>query len=330
MSELKDALTIVIFRGPTTKPLRIGLSRTAARRAAVVGIVLILAQLIFLTQYVMRTGEVWELRGFREEVITAREQTTAFSSALEDLKRRFLAMKEVNQRLRVMLGVEALKPEDYFNGQGGEETPLPEGESKTAPGQVPVGQSQPVDESKLESNLPEGKASGEKTLADRVQQEIAWLQHEVTYQERTMEELSEAATVRSQRWASTPSIWPVKGWVTSGFGPRISPFTGQLAMHDGLDIGAAPNTQIQAPAAGRVIAAGFDAGMGNVVTIDHGNGIQSQFGHLAKSLVKEGQRVKRGDVIALLGSTGRSTGPHLHYMLKVNNRTVNPQLYILN
>ena len=326
MSEPKDALTIVIFRGPTTKPLRIGLSRTAARRAAIAGVFLVLAQLIFLTQYVMRTGEVWELRGFRQEVITAREQTTAFSTALEDLKRRFLAMKEVNQRLRVMLGVEALKPEDYFNGQGGEETPLPEGESKAAVGQVPAAVSPPAQE----SNLPEGKGGGEKTLADRVQQEISWLQHEVTYQERTMEELSAAANVRTQRWASTPSIWPVKGWVTSGFGPRISPFTGQLAMHDGLDIGAAPNTQIQAPAAGRVIAAGFDAGMGNVVTIDHGNGVQSQFGHLAKALVKEGQKVKRGDVIALLGSTGRSTGPHLHYMLKVNNRTVNPQLYILN
>ncbi|MGH7166550.1 MAG: hypothetical protein ACREIS_13620, partial [Nitrospiraceae bacterium] len=110
MSESKEALTIVIFRGPTTRPLRIGLSRTAARRAMILGVFLVLAELILLGQYVMRTGEVWELRGFRQEVITAREQTTAFSASLEDLKRRFLAMKEVNQRLRVMLGVEALKP----------------------------------------------------------------------------------------------------------------------------------------------------------------------------------------------------------------------------
>ncbi len=326
MSESKDALTIVIFRGPTTRPLRIGLSRTAARRAMILGVFLILAELILLGQYVMRTGEVWELRGFRQEVITAREQTTAFSASLEDLKRRFLAIKEVNQRLRVMLGVEALKPEDYFNGQGGEETPLPEGSSQPAAGSGQVEKSPPAPE----GNLPEGKRSSENSLAERVKQEISWLQHEVTYQERTSEELLEAANVRSQRWASTPSIWPVKGWVTSGFGPRISPFTGQLAMHDGLDIGTAPNMQIQAPAAGRVISAGFDAGMGNVVTIDHGNGIQSQYGHLAKALVKEGQKVKRGDVIGLVGSSGRSTGPHLHYMLKVNNRTVNPSLYILN
>jgi len=326
MSESKDALTIVIFRGPTTRPLRIGLSRTAARRATIAGIFLILAELILLGQYVMRTGEVWELRGFRQEVITAREQTTAFSASLEDLKRRFLAIKEVNQRLRVMLGVEALKPEDYFNGQGGEETPLPEGSSQPAAGSGQVENSPPAPE----SNLPESKQGGEKTLAERVKQEISWLQHEVTYQERTSEELLAAANVRSQRWASTPSIWPVKGWVTSGFGPRISPFTGQLAMHDGLDIGTAPNKEIQAPAAGRIISAGFDAGLGNVVTIDHGNGIQSQYGHLAKALVREGQKVKRGDVIALVGSTGRSTGPHLHYMLKVNNRTVNASLYILN
>ncbi|MDE3225767.1 MAG: M23 family metallopeptidase, partial [Nitrospirota bacterium] len=140
---------------------------------------------------------------------------------------------------------------------------------------------------------------------------------------------TEAAKERWTRWGSTPSVWPVKGWVTSGFGPRISPFTGLPAIHDGLDIGAPPNAPVHATAGGLVTVVGFDAKMGNMVAIEHGFGLETQYGHLAKSIVKQGQKVKRGDLIGLVGSSGLSTGPHLHYMIKVNERPVNPQRYIL-
>jgi murein DD-endopeptidase MepM/ murein hydrolase activator NlpD len=176
----------------------------------------------------------------------------------------------------------------------------------------------------------EAAPAGDKSLADKVKKDIAWLARNSTVEERILEELIEAAKDKSARWAATPSIWPVRGWVTSGFGARISPFTGQLAMHDGLDIGAAPNTPIQASASGYVTSAGFDAKMGNVVLIDHGYGIQTEYGHLAKILVRQGQKIKRGDVVALVGSTGLSTGPHLHYMVKVQGQAVNPHNYILD
>ncbi|MBH0194638.1 MAG: M23 family metallopeptidase, partial [Nitrospira sp.] len=158
---------------------------------------------------------------------------------------------------------------------------------------------------------------------------LEWLSKEATVQERILNELDLAAEQRSTRWAATPSIWPVRGWVTSGFGPRVSPFTEKPAWHDGLDIGAAPNAPVQAPAQGRVTATGFDPKLGNVVRLDHGFGIETLYGHLAKSLVKEGQRVNRGDVIALVGSSGLSTGPHLHYMVKVNGQALDPTKYIL-
>jgi murein DD-endopeptidase MepM/ murein hydrolase activator NlpD len=164
----------------------------------------------------------------------------------------------------------------------------------------------------------------------KVQQDLAFLQSIAGSEERTLEQLTQAAQGRQARWAATPSVWPVKGWVTSGFGQRVSPFTGQMAMHDGLDIGAPPNSPVQAPAAGRVVAQGFDPRMGNVVAVDHGFGIETQYGHLAKILVKSGQSIKRGDVIGLVGSTGLSTGPHLHYLLKVNGRAINPSRYILD
>ena len=155
-----------------------------------------------------------------------------------------------------------------------------------------------------------------------VKQGIVWLAKEANVQEQTLQELSLAAEQKSSRWAATPSIWPVKGWVTSGFGPRVSPFTEKPAWHDGLDIGAAANAPVQAPAQGRVTSVGFDPKLGNVVKLDHGFGIETLYGHLAKALVKEGQRVKRGDVVGLVGSSGLATGPHLHYMVKVNGQTL--------
>jgi len=118
--------------------------------------------------------------------------------------------------------------------------------------------------------------------------------------------------------------------VTSGFGPRISPFTQQLAMHDGLDIGAPSETPVRAPAGGKVAAVGYDTKMGRMIALDHGYGIETRYGHLAKALVREGQKVKRGDIIGLVGSSGLSTGPHLHYMVKVNDRAVNPERYLLD
>lgn len=319
-----DAYTIVIFRGAKAAPLRFSFPGPVVRRMKILGLGLLLVQGLLLTHYVIQSSQVWELGVLREEMVILREQTTSFSSSLEDLKRRMLAMKEVNQRLRIMLGIEEQRPTDMMGGKGGSERPMDGGE----PIQGAVLPNQPVGVPDLPQAEP--LPNGNKPLAEKVQQDIAWLQHHSTVEERTLEELIEAAKDKSARWAATPSIWPVKGWVTSGFGARISPFTNQLAMHDGLDIGAAPNTPVQAPASGRVVSAGFDAKIGNVVLIDHGYGIETEYGHLAKILVKQGQKVKRGDVVALVGSTGLSTGPHLHYMVKVKGQTVNPHNYILD
>ncbi len=130
--------------------------------------------------------------------------------------------------------------------------------------------------------------------------------------------------------ASTPSIRPLNGWITSGFGSRISPFTGQNEFHSGLDISNAPGTKIIAPANGRVSFAAEKLYIGNLLAIDHGLGRVTQYGHLKEILVNPGQEVKRGDVIGLVGNTGRSTGPHLHYEVLINGTPVNPIKYILN
>lgn len=335
--ENSDSYTVVIFRGSTAKPLRFSFPRKFARKLLIVGAVVIVANLLVVSHYVVRTGEVWELSAFRAEAMSAREQTATFSAAVEDLKKRLMSMKEVNQRLRVMLGIETPKTGDVTNGRGGEDGPLPEGNSMLVEerpmkngesfAQSGAGESSTVQQAE---QVTTSAGLSEQELIDSVKRGLGWLAREASIQEKSLEELSLAAEQKSSRWAATPSIWPVKGWVTSGFGPRVSPFTEKPAWHDGLDIGAAANAPVQAPAQGRVTTVGFDPKLGNVVKLDHGFGIETLYGHLAKALVKEGQRVKRGDVVGLVGSTGLATGPHLHYMVKVHGQTLDPVKYILD
>src|SRR5262245_27812432 len=111
MEEPRDNYTVMIFRGSLAGPLRFSFSRTLVRRAIALGVVLLIIQVALLSQVVLRIGEMWELKALRTEILTAREQTTSFSTAVNDLKRRLLAMKEVNQRLRLMLGIESQKPD---------------------------------------------------------------------------------------------------------------------------------------------------------------------------------------------------------------------------
>ncbi len=334
--ESSEAYTVVIFRGSTAKPLRFSFPRKLVRNLLIVGCLFIVADLLVISHYVIRTGQVWELAAFRDEALSARAQTSAFSTAIDDLKMRIGAMKEVNQRLRIMLGIEIPKAGDMVNGRGGEEVPLPEGEaSPERSGDnraelIPGDSKQGAEGNHKQTPSPsiESSDSDPEAVAS-VKEGLEWLSNEATTQEQILEVLAQAAEQRSSRWAATPSIWPVKGWVTSGFGPRISPFTEKPAWHDGLDIGATPNAPVQATARGRVTATGFDSKLGNIVRLDHGYGIETLYGHLAKSLVKEGQRVNRGDVVGLVGSSGLATGPHLHYMVKANGQALDPNKYIL-
>ncbi len=137
---------------------------------------------------------------------------------------------------------------------------------------------------------------------------------------------------QKDRLDHTPSIVPVRGarWFTSPFGWRISPFTGRRAMHQGLDIAARLGTKVVAPADGKVIFCGWSRGYGNTVIIDHGYGFKTRYGHLNKYVVRRGQRVKRWDIIARVGRTGRATGPHLHYEVIVSGVRVNPESYLLD
>src|SRR3546814_4221469 len=128
-----------------------------------------------------------------------------------------------------------------------------------------------------------------------------------------------------QGMLSVPSLKPVRSYaLTSNFGVRHDPFNGGAAMHAGIDMAGRTGEPIYATADGIVEKAGWGGGYGNMVDLAHGRGIETRYGHLSKVLVREGQKVKRGDMIARMGSTGRSTGSHLHYEVRIDGRAVNP------
>ena len=127
---------------------------------------------------------------------------------------------------------------------------------------------------------------------------------------------------------SAPNLWPVEGQVTGSFGERIDPFNGEGAFHSGVDIGSSYGHPILAPADGLVTVTDTMGGYGKTIMIDHGNGISTRYGHLSGYAVTAGQRVQRGDVIGYVGESGRSTGPHLHYEVRINDTPVNPYKYL--
>jgi murein DD-endopeptidase MepM/ murein hydrolase activator NlpD len=127
---------------------------------------------------------------------------------------------------------------------------------------------------------------------------------------------------------SAPNLWPVEGPVTGSFGERIDPFNGEGAFHSGIDIGALFGQPIVAPAEGLVAFADFMGGYGRAVILDHGHGMTTRYGHLKSFTVFPGQHVHRGDTIGYVGDSGRSTGPHLHYEVRINDVPVNPHKYL--
>jgi murein DD-endopeptidase MepM/ murein hydrolase activator NlpD len=146
----------------------------------------------------------------------------------------------------------------------------------------------------------------------------------------SFEEAADSLAVHSARLAATPSIMPTQGWLTSAFSSmRAHPILHIARPHEGIDVTAPMGSPIEAPAAGVVIDAGWESGYGNTVTLDHGYGIVTKFAHASKVLVRVGQRVERGQRIALVGNTGLATGPHLHYEVHVNGRPVDPLKYVL-
>jgi murein DD-endopeptidase MepM/ murein hydrolase activator NlpD len=158
--------------------------------------------------------------------------------------------------------------------------------------------------------------------------QLAFLASTVSESGQSLRALGRFVERTRSAFLAMPFRWPVRGPLNSRVGQRPSPWTGQLEFHRGLDISASRCTPVYAPATGTVHAAGHGGEYGNVVILDHGNELRSLYGHLQETRVKPGERVERGQLIALTGNTGRTSGPHLHYEIQVNGRAVDPRQYL--
>ena len=303
MKNIKDTYTVVILPDPASKPYRFFISKTAAKILTGVASVISLVILGLLVHYVFLTRAMVEYKDLRKEAAIQERQIQSFAIEIVDLKKQMVRLKEMDAKLRVITDFNPPTQTAMTIGMGGAET---------------------TGLSEMEIGIPP------EELVLKMAEEVKILRAEASRQELSFAELAQDMTDRRSVWEATPSIWPVRGWLSSGFGKRMSPFTGRLSMHNGIDIATYQNTPIVSPADGVVSHIGYHNRLGRLIKINHGYGVQTMYGHLAKSGVRIGQKVKRGDVIAYVGNTGSSTGPHLHYEIFINGLPVNPIPYIVN
>lgn len=246
--------------------------------------------MFFSVQYFTSLSRTHELNNLRTENRELQKANEQFSQSVEGLRNQLRQVEDRTQKLAIIAGIDSLDG-GHKGGAGG---------SRNG-----------VQESALVDDMD--------TLGFRSRQV-----------ETDLSVLEEKFAKQIQYLSHTPSVAPVRGLLTDGFGGRSDPFTGEPGRHYGIDISSVGGQPVRAPADGLVVKSEWANGYGNVVYLSHGYGTSTRFGHLAKFNVRPGQRIKRGDIIGYVGSTGRSTGPHLHYEVHVNGKPVNPLAYILN
>jgi murein DD-endopeptidase MepM/ murein hydrolase activator NlpD len=247
-----------------------------------------------LAHYTWISVEVAELRRLRSENIALATKAKAYEENAGQLQAKVLQLQNIVTKLGVMAGVEQSLPDPSIGGVGG----LTPGE--TVPPSVDIAQ----------------------TLQG-LDQTVGTLSVKSTRLEAYFRDQKELL-------AATPSIWPLRGYLSASFGNRPDPFTGLRDFHPGIDVSVPRGTPVHAPADGVVVSRGVKNGYGNILVIDHGYGVVTRYGHLDGFNVKPGQRVKRGEIVAFSGNTGRSTAPHLHYEVWVNDQMRNPIEYIID
>jgi len=299
----KEYFTIMFVPGPNSRVRTLHISKSAIKSALLsfLGVVILSFYLVY--EYNDVKDKVWELQTVREELMQQKAQVQNFALNLLDYKRQMFLLRDLDTKLRRAVSLGPRDKAQQVLGIGGPD----------------------------ELGLQNLTALGEKKQAEALKEmseELTQLKGAASRQETSLQMLIEYFEDKRSLFASTPSVWPVRGWVTSRFGTRTSPFSGILKFHEGMDIAAQTGTPVVSSADGVVVKAGFGTGYGNMVEISHGYGIKTIYAHNSRLNVKAGQRVRRGDVIAYAGDSGSSTGPHLHYEVRLNGLPVNPAKYL--
>jgi murein DD-endopeptidase MepM/ murein hydrolase activator NlpD len=300
----KEYFNILIFGQKTSKTRHLRVHKKTFKVVFYLFTFFFLSTTFFFCDYIQLRKKAFELARLRQETETQKSQIQFFSARIEDLEKQFSKLKDFDKKIRIIANLEKGQEPTSLMGMGG---PSP---------------------SDIREKLQSGR--DERGLIQQMRTDIERLQSEATSREESLSELEKLLQNKKEILVHTPSIWPTMGWVTSGFGFRTDPFTELTQMHEGLDISNRVGTPVVTPAEGIISDTGNDLVHGKMLVISHGFGMTTRYCHLSKVVVHVGQNVKRGDKVAEVGMTGRTTGPHLHYEIKLNGIPVNPMRYILN
>ncbi|MCG6908168.1 MAG: peptidoglycan DD-metalloendopeptidase family protein [Desulfobacteraceae bacterium] len=307
---MKPKFTVFVLSDSGTPVTRKSLSRRALYLLAATAAVVILASVAIFCDYLrLRSGliaahrDAAQIARQKEEIHHQRRQIQRFAADINHLKNRVAALDVLEQEIRAAANLSEDGDQEGIFGVGGP----------------------PPDDLDTELALAERHNS----LMRDMHAQVSVLKRAAGQKQQDLETLLSGVEAQRNLLARTPTILPAKGWISSRFGYRKSPFGGRREFHKGVDIAAKNRSPVVATADGVVTFSGAKAAYGKTIVIDHGHGIVTSYAHLSKTLVKAGRHVKRGDTVGLVGSTGRSTGPHLHYEVRLNGMPVNPQKYVL-
>jgi murein DD-endopeptidase MepM/ murein hydrolase activator NlpD len=301
----RGTLTVIFLPDGAGRPRTVAIKRSRLRFAGIAALVSLAVVAMMVVSYGGLRRQVAELNSLQAEAASQRAHIASMAKDLEAFQEQFQKLQDLDLKLRLLVSMEPssqmTKP---LAGLGG---PDPSSSSDNA-----------------------FISDRQSTLLENMRRELGRLKEAASIQEASFNEINKAFQQQRSRLAATPSIWPVKGWRTSGFGQRISPFTGRRVLHTGIDIATRKGAIVRAPADGLVNRVTTEYDFGKLVEIDHGHGVVTRYGHNNKILVRPGQRVRRGEPISQVGNSGRSTGPHLHYEVRLKGVPVNPKRYIVD
>lgn len=247
-----------------------------------------------LTDYFRTNVDRSELKRLRVQNQLQQNELRVFANRLEDVRNEMVILAQNDAKMRALA-----------------QLTQPEGTSEN----IQFGIGGPIE------TVPESDMTN-------LQQQIDQIRASIDLRRESQEEIRGFLSEQSSLLSAKPSGLPARGWLTSNFGIRRSPFTNARTMHDGIDIAARTGTPVYATASGIVSQSHFENGYGKLIVIDHGYGYKTFYGHNSKLVVKVGQRVKRGDLVASSGNTGSSTGAHVHYEVRLNGVPLNPRKFI--
>jgi murein DD-endopeptidase MepM/ murein hydrolase activator NlpD len=338
-----DAYTVMVMENPLAPVRRYQIPKVLVRRVywIVAAVVLVFSGAAW--DYWSVRQDNAELDSLRVVAAEQQQQILLFDQTLGTVEAELARVRELERKVRIIAnlpGLAAVGGAEVTDLEPPDETTalegvLPEGVTEqTSSAEDGDGRSQgrggPEEDDELVIVPQAGLTTPEARRIFTLELAARELEAGAEVRGDSLLDLAKNLESKADKLSSMPSVWPTRGWLTSRFGYRTSPFTGRRQHHGGIDIATKQETPIIAPATGRVSFVGAKGPLGNAVVLDHGYGVRTFYGHTHEIHVKTGDKVERGQRIASVGSTGRSTGPHLHYSVEVGGKSVNPMNYIFD